>query len=1551
MAKVITVKLGLDADEALGILGGVNKQLRAAFNVPTTQLNVVRGLFKNIQDSTTYTKKQFDSLVNKSSSILGQSVLSSPKQVNRSLLNTTLSNIKTDLFDVNSKIATEINNILKTPPASITKKQQALLTDWQTELNKKVDEYVPVPKGLNLNNVSWANNINPLVGQANKHRITETTLNSLLDIDNKLSKNGGKFELPYLDKKQTEHYYNSLTRKDSGVFKILDDEYDRLRNSQAYNKRNVDAYLASSNAELSYIQEYLTARGISGLDITRSTDEEFKAAKLAAGLTDTADIDELFKRATTTRERQNTLNNVLKNVRNAKNNELIKDLRQYGRYVNKTAITDKADNIEQYRNNLLNIHSTKSAILDELNNSYKLGLSNNYTDEQFKRAVEEYKQRADHIDNNATKRLNQLNRAYIQARTIEGQTESALDASEHLVEEQTIGKNIENINKRFENLDDTFTGLKRNKEFQRLTNPKGFVRNNKISANLKEDLTNFQNQQKAKLQELDSILNSRYKINLHGDYTKDNFIKAWTQAQDNLRADNRDFTKEEESNIAKIGRSIIATGKQQQAINNVLTSDQKQRQEEQEEEKSRQRFIANMNALSQASHRLGDMAWRTTLYGKGSVDEYVKYQSSVVGIAKLLPALRDKNTLIVNDKFKDFREGILKLTERLPSSGVELAHSAEVAARLGVTNPDRILDMVDLSAKLGATFGMAPDDVTQQVVKIANAMGYDFSDPDIKKKILDNVADPINYLDDHTAASGREILNFTKKSASIGRQVGMETKDVAAFGATLVSLGITSDSAATAFKNLITVMQTGARNQKKGKEYLEKAGFTQQELMEGMKKAPTATALKFLQQLNKLKTGKAGEDAASIARFGFGQMSLPGILALVNNPQRLQEYLEMARSGALNWTEIEYRAKEVNDPAIRFATMQNKYKELQITLGESLMPLADDLIVVLKKFSKDLIPAIKKNKELIKNLGIGAIGTAGLANATAFGADISILLANLEALGAGKWLKGLGTLVNRGALKGLLKIFGSNGARFILGSGGSFSSAFLPYLAGGVGLWSLYDGFFNGGYEKEAGKRASKENAKLNQAQAKVQGKKENIQARNKREHSSVFKQRKRDDLIYQFQNFGFVKDGITTELKLERDKDGKLVFNAFRSGEKYKDKEGNIYTPSIPIQEKDLSIEQQARLDEIRRLDSQVESTRAREGILNRFQGRRYDENKNITEEFQDFLKRNKISESNYKYYESFAIKQKELAERRANKEKDLVIAEKAVERYTQQNDKLKTWYYEKRIKDIKEELKHIKEYEDWTNLVGKSTEWDKRGAGQQAWIDINKVDKNKVDNLRKERKKAEEERKTPFKEAEEKQFNNWVNKFKKEGYSEQGAIDMARDVLLPKGTQIRWALDLERQAKVAKMVEDYKTDYQGLKSKEGTADFYNEGGYEKLNKLSELYLNYSGVLKKVNEDIAYYNQLMGFNVDKNKDNQNQTGTLKDKTTELGTAFKGMQSQSTESLREVKTDFDNTVSSIEKTLASKTFVFKFKAEGLENIPQGGGGKGDKPPEEYNQHK
>lgn len=1172
MAKVITVKLGLDADEALGILGGVNKQLRAAFNVPTTQLNVVRGLFKNIQDSATYTKKQFDGLVNKTSSLLGQSVLSSPKQVNRSLLNTELSNIKTNFDNTNTKIADEIDKILKTPPASIKKQQQALLKDWQTALYNSPDKYVPVPKGLNLNNVSWANNINPLVGQANKYRITETTLNSLLDIDNNLQKSGGKFELPYLDKKQTEHYYNSLTRKDSGVFKILDDEYDRLRNSQAYNKRNVDAYLASSNAELSYIQEYLTARGISGLDITRSTDEEFKAAKLAAGLTDTADIDELFKRATLTRERQNTLNNVLKNVRNAKNNKLIKDLRQYGRYVNKTAITDKADNIEQYRNNLLNIHSTKSAILDELNNSYKLGLSNNYTDEQFKRAVEEYKQRDDHIDNNATKRLNQLNRAYTQARTIEGQTASALDASEHLVEEQTIGKNIENINKRFSNLDQDFLKLKNNKEWQRVTK-KGFFSNPKIVDDIfKADLTNLQKQQDIKLKELSDLAKSKYNINLHGDYSNENFLKAAVQAFNDSKAEGNPLTEEARKNIVEIGRSIEETNKDRIRVNDILTADQQERERETREEQRRHQTISDLNALSMAAHRIGSAGFAVANYGYGDVKEYVKYQSSVVGIAKLLPALRDKNTLIVNDKFKDFREGILKLTERLPSSGVELAHSAEVAARLGVTDPKRILDMVDLSAKLGATFGMNPDDVTNQIVKIANAKGYDFSDPNIKQKILDNVADPINYLDDHTAASGREILNFTKKSASIGEQVGMSTKDVAAFGATLISLGITSDSAATAFKNLITVMQTGARNQKKGKEYLEKAGFTQQELMEGIKKAPTATALKFLQQLNKLKTGKAGEDAASIARFGFGQMSLPGILALVNNPDRLKQYIEMANSGAQNWTEIEYRAKEVNDPAIRFATMQNKYKELQITLGETLMPLADDLINTLKGLSNATIPLVKDNKGLIKTTAKLAIGTGLLGKVTGYAADATIVWHNLNMSR---------TLGNFG------RFLMSTGAP--LGIGGAsttmLGSILGVLLAGGLGAWLGTTvrnkwGWFN------TDKRVDRENKEEDNARNKARGDIKTAVRRNRGEHGDVFKTKRRDTLIRRFQNEKS-KD-TNRDLNIFKDENGKYnLYKKYLYGNDWK-----------KIKYTDLTTEQQLLFNEIERLNFQIIAERKRHNI-----------------------------------------------------------------------------------------------------------------------------------------------------------------------------------------------------------------------------------------------------------------------------------------------------------------------------------------------------------------
>lgn len=1610
MNKNIGFTMSLNSGGFVTGLNNVGKSFRVAFNGMRNEAQKAGTQLKTLMNQA-INPAQYNALLSKASKIVGSST---PADIH-GRLQTLQGNMKT----AQQNILNTITTYLKTNTNSIL---QQYAQDLKDGISKGI--FVPRPNGLNTGtlgkkayNQIVAGLIRPYVQQYGKDS-DYYHLNSFWQLHQKLP--NGQLQTPqFLNNAQSLNFLNSLK---SGI-SFLDNEYEYLINYQANNKKYAKSYEQSNMAIQKWVQGYLDMVGLKGYTVGSSTqkelDESLVKAFVGGTITDPYLIQNIRDIVKLSDEklvsRKNTLSDILKSVK-FKDSDISNFLKKYEQNLNTNFKTADRNLINERYINRESIKSFKSNLLSELN-TYKLNLSENYTEDEYKNALKEFGQRKD-ITPLETGRIFYLNSLYDYAKKIENKNAESINQSEELIEENTVSKKIENINDRFQNLNTSFTRLGRNSEFKRVTGKdfwsgaKNFLfgKDSKISNDFKESLTNLQNQQNAKLQELDNLAKNRYGLNLHGDYSKENFQNAFLQAFRNSLAEGKKFTSEEIKNIGQIGKSIIATGEQKQQINNIITADKQQREEEANDAQDINRVNTNLNALSSAMHRLGDMTTRGAMYGKGSVDEYVKYQSSVVGIAKLLPALRDQKTLIVNKKFEDFREGILELTNRLPSSGVELAHSAEVAARLGVTNPDRILDMVDLSAKLGATFGMAPDDVTQQVVKIANAMGYDFSDPDIKKKILDNVADPINYLDDHTAASGREILNFTKKSASIGRQVGMETKDVAAFGATLVSLGITSDSAATAFKNLITVMQTGARNQKKGKEYLEKAGFTQQELMEGIKKAPTATALKFLQQLNKLKTGKAGEDAASIARFGFGQMSLPGILALVNNPDRLKQYIEMANSGAKNWTEIEYRAKEVNDPAIRFKTIQNKYNELQITLGETLMPFADDLITVFKKFAKEAKPWIKENKELIKNTFKGFAYTALGSQTVATGADVAILLNNLRNFKpVNDAYKLMGSHFGTDFGTQIGKTFQRNGA--ILGTLSTVGS-FLPLAAEG---WAIYElliksGWLNFDLDKnpEAQRRIREDSKKENEREEQRKG---NVKYRNNRKHSSGYQQQHLNKKLEEFQK-------THKGWRVQKNKEGTYdLYRRYKLGGWIK--QDNIQRGFLGW----VNGFNDNLLNDFEHLkyeDAQIKGSEAREKILKK------DIPKNVL----------KANEELYKYIRSDQVKTRNA---RIKKEEDLAYVNSLLKGLKNKKDKteedknqIKQYEEEKRL--IQNDLANVKAREkgliegvDTTDFRRSSAQWqwesyiahkkkDELDALQSAIKNPNLSDKDRevlskeyADKLAEYTTYYEPNlnkygvyQKLPSEESgkkieiqkkidEDNQKIDWLNSqisltLQQRKDLEQLKYNKYQNILLLRDIENLKRQENEIQNKEPNQKEDIEpgTTARINKNAKGInlSDLDNITAHpEEVKKIKESLKN----LRTLQETDPIFSQKLGNIIyDNAKNNLNaqelaeieakirnlhlnfiqlteaqknkgaevieKQEEVKGKQTEVSQVFNSSKTETENSLNGIKTAFDGLVAHIQDSLNSKTFVFKFKAEGLENIPQGGG-SGDKPPEEYNPHK
>ena len=905
-------------------------------------------------------------------------------------------------------------------------------------------------------------------------------------------------------------------------------------------------------------------------------------------------------------------------------------------------------------------------------------------------------------------------------------------------------------------------------------------------------------------------------------------------------------------------------------------------------------------------------------YGKGSIDEYVNFQSAMVGVAKLLPALRDKDTLLVNERFEDFRQGVLNLTETLPMSGVELAKASESASRLGVTNPDQIRKVVETGTKLGVAFGMSPDDVTKQVVKIANAKGIDLNKSDSLDKVME-FADAINYLDDHTAASGREIINFTKKAVQTAEGVKMDTKDVSAFGATLVSLGISADSANTGFKNLMTVLQTGPRNQKKGAEYLEKSGYSAKELATLFKKNPTETAVAFIKRLNKLRNAPAGSDAAAIVRFAFGQMSSQAIMALVNNPEVLEKYLAMARQNSKGWTEKEFQARQKNDPAVRFKILDNKLKALQIDLGEVLMPIADEFIKTIKNFSDTVQPFIKNHPEFIRAGANAGMGMLGLTKLASFGADTAIIINNLRNFE--KLDQIITKLGGYGSVTGALGIAG--------------------LIAVGAPLVYAY-----------TNKEIDKKNAQIQAKEEGIKGTTVEKKLRTTTEHGSVFQEQKLLKLRAKLnqQGFDFVR-GEDGRFKLITDKGSEVNFRmgasdlgAFFTGQadtRYLESSKGTFVES-------KNPELFGTIDEAEKLFYSLEAKRKKEGVAPRIEA----------------LKN--IDKSNIKAYNSLRNKQIEKQDERVEAEISLKLITDSLAKAEKDLDLEKIGKYQQKLDEAKSKLKKIKTSQKYLYDLLEYTDLSKPNSIQNA-INYNnsiKEAKNKeIQNGFKIAQKLIEKaiggtpasaiqelmpKKAKWEETRD-SLNFWQgDKPKQLGYTQQQIDEgrkrykIANDNLYNVNSRLRQTSN-DITIEDAKQLLNLNPSSLGVSSLEG-----NIGGIGTVlnnSLINDMFKNQELLNNNLNNTINATKKLY-------EENNSLEKSLSSVGTKADTTFKTMESQSVESLKGVKNAFDNTVSAINKAL-SKAFVFTFKIEGLKipSIFGGGGNSGDKPPQGYNTQK
>lgn len=1195
----------------------------------------------------------------------------------------------------------------------------------------------------------------------------------------------------------------------------------------------------------------------------------------------------------------------------------------------RTPLATNINEIKQYREDVRKLDTARGHILNTLNTYNGIKLNQDFKQEDLDKALKN----SNITYKNQRERVQELGRAYLTASNKREELNKAIQEGEKLKLFGYDTNQIKELNKQSSSILTTAKNIQKTEPYKQLLAGNAVTANDFKNTQIAETTADLKNAVQGYVKAFGKLGIDRVSAGIREENLNRN-IALFRQGE----AYNRLSTAEKtvfNRNVENLQKGFVPVNEAYRAFTAVSEVQSRNRSkaletpEQQAKQLQRNRLDdinqTNMSlyALSHALKAVEVPLQQAFDYGKGSIDEYVNFQSAMVGVAKLLPVLRDKDTLLVNKKFEDFRQGVLDLTETLPMSGVELAKASESASRLGVTNPDQIRKVVETGTKLGVAFGMSPDDVTKQVVKIANAKGIDLNKSDSLDKVME-FADAINYLDDHTAASGREIINFTKKAVQTAEGVKMDTKDVSAFGATLVSLGISADSANTGFKNLMTVLQTGPRNQKKGVEYLEKSGYSAKELATLFKKNPTETAVAFIKRLNKLRTAPAGSDAAAIVRFAFGQMSSQAIMALVNNPEVLEKYLAMARQNSKGWTEKEFQARQKNDPAVRFKILDNKLKALQIDLGEVLMPIADEFIKTIKDFGNSLQPFIKAHPEFVRagaNVGMGMLGLTKLAS---FGADTAIIINNLRNFE--KLDQIITKLGGYGSVTGALGIAGLT-------------------VVGAPLLYSYVE------------KEIDKKNA---QKQAKQEAEKGTIKDRKRRataEHGSVFQERKLQDLRYRLNKQGFDiargEDGKFSIRagELKRDKDGKYHFETnsnlgsmYLEGSKLKLGKGTVLKEGN-------APELFTDLEEAQRIFYQLEASRAKEGIAPRIEAIK------------------NIHESNKNAYNYLRNKQIKKHGERTELEEDIVKIKDSLAKAEKDLDLERIGKYQQKLDEAKIKLKKIKTSQNYLYDLLEYTDLSKPNSLQNAINNNNSIREAKNKEIQNGFKVAQKlienaiegtpasviqefmPKKAKWAETRD-SLNFWQgDKPKQLGYTQQ-QIDEGRKRYKIANDNLYNVNSRLRQTSNGITIDDAKQLLNLNPSSLGVSGLEgNIGGIGTVlnNKLiNDMFNNQELLNNSLNNTINATKKLY----EENNSLEKSLVPVQEKSDTLFNTYASnldnMQSQSVSSLNVVKEAFSDTVSYISEKL-NKFFVFRFKVE----FPKlfGGGGGGDKPPEDYNPHR
>ncbi len=433
----------------------------------------------------------------------------------------------------------------------------------------------------------------------------------------------------------------------------------------------------------------------------------------------------------------------------------------------------------------------------------------------------------------------------------------------------------------------------------------------------------------------------------------------------------------------------------------------------------------------------------------------IAFETAMADAAKTIDGMRDSAGNLT-PAYYEMEASVKRLGRSIPLTHEQIASLYAAGGQQGLTATKDLEEFATLSAHMAVAFDMSNEAAAEAIGGYRTAMDLSFEQ-------TRSMLDLMNQYANTSSASEAGIADVVRRIGSLGQVAGISAKPMTAMAATLDSMKVAPEVAATGIKNFLLTLTAGSSATKAQSAAFAKLGIDTVKLAAQMQKDGPAAILSVLEAIKRLPK----EEQLSLMAKLFGRESIGAIAPMLANLELVRKNLHIAGdeasyAGAMQ-REFENRSRTT---ANNLTLLKNRAGEVGVTLGAAVLPALNSVLATMGPMISAVATFAQENQGLTTGLvgvvaalaiGIplfrGALYLFSLGRTAVIGYRTAVLLLSNShrAMAAASYASAAASRVSAMAMGGLrgAAAMGAAGVRLL---GGGIRAVGLLIRANPIGL-------------------------------------------------------------------------------------------------------------------------------------------------------------------------------------------------------------------------------------------------------------------------------------------------------------------------------------------------------------------------------------------------------------------------------------------------------------------------------------------------------------------